>query len=149
MNTHSEIDSAVSPCSRNSGFTLLEVMIAVAVMAISLTTLLGSQSQSISLANEARFYTTAALLGKARMAELELAGVGNLQSDGGDFGDDFPGYGWEVEVSDLFLEGFGDLGDFSTYLKQVDLVVFWGTEGRRQFQFFVRHYFFEHGEEDA
>jgi general secretion pathway protein I len=156
MNNHSEMDSAVSPCSQavtvicspQSGFTLLEVMIAVAVLAIALTTLLGSQSQSISLANEAKFFTTASLLGKGKMAELELAESDELKDDSGDFGEDFPGYGWEVEVNDFSLGDFGDLDDFSDHLKQVDLTVFWGTEGRRQFRFFLRHYFFEHGEED-
>jgi prepilin-type N-terminal cleavage/methylation domain-containing protein len=38
----------------NKGFTLLEVMIAVALIAIALTTLLGSQSQSVSFANSRR-----------------------------------------------------------------------------------------------
>jgi general secretion pathway protein I len=46
----------------NRGFTLLEVMIAVALIAIALTTLLGSQSQSVSFANSAKFETMAALL---------------------------------------------------------------------------------------
>ncbi|NIP42655.1 MAG: type II secretion system protein, partial [Gammaproteobacteria bacterium] len=43
----------------NKGFTLLEVMIAVALIAIALTTLLGSQSQSVSFANSAKFETMA------------------------------------------------------------------------------------------
>lgn len=139
---------SLSSC-RNSGFTLLEVMIAVSIMAIALTALLGSQSQSVSLANEAKFFTTASLLGKAKMAELELLDPTQLRNDNGDFGDDFSGYQWEVELSDLSLEDFGDFGDFSNYLKRVDLTVFWGTEGRQQMRFSLRHYFFEQGEEDG
>ena len=55
----------------NSGFTLLEVMIAMAIIAIALVAVFGSQSQSLSLANEAKFSTTAALLAQSKMAEIE------------------------------------------------------------------------------
>ena len=37
----------------HSGFTLLEVMVSVAIIAIALVAALGSQSQSVSLASEA------------------------------------------------------------------------------------------------
>ena len=53
------------------GFTLLEVMIALAVISIALMALLGSQSQGLSLANESRFNTTASLLAQGKMAEIE------------------------------------------------------------------------------
>jgi general secretion pathway protein I len=52
------------------GFTLLEVMVALAVIAIGLTALLGSHSQSVSLATEAKFNTTVALLAQQKMTEL-------------------------------------------------------------------------------
>ncbi|MBW2502754.1 MAG: type II secretion system protein, partial [Deltaproteobacteria bacterium] len=39
------------------GFTLLEVLVAVALIAVALTTLLVSQSQTVSLANDAKFET--------------------------------------------------------------------------------------------
>ena len=41
------------------GFTLMEVMIAMAILAITLVTVYQSQSQSISMASNARFLTTA------------------------------------------------------------------------------------------
>ena len=54
-----------------SGFTLLEVMVAMAIIAIALTAVLGSQSKSLSLASEAKFSTTVALLAQSKMAEIE------------------------------------------------------------------------------
>jgi general secretion pathway protein I len=51
----------------NRGFTLLEVMVAIALIAIALTAVLGSQSQSVSLAGEARFNTTATLLAQSKI----------------------------------------------------------------------------------
>lgn len=86
---------------RPRGFTLLEVMIAMAILAIALVTVYQSQSQSLSLAGDARFLTTASLLAQARMAELEAVGPGQLAAASGDFGEDFPDYVWQVEVADV------------------------------------------------
>ena len=108
----------------NKGFTLLEVMIAVALIAIALTTLLGSQSQSVSFANSAKFETMAALLAQSKMSEITVQGHDELTNDSGDFGDDYPGYAWEVNVSDIVIPGMDNISD---YLKQVDLTVTWGV----------------------
>jgi general secretion pathway protein I len=105
------------------GFTLLEIMIAVAIIAIALTTLLGSQSQSVYFANSAKFETMATLLAQSKMSELVLEDSFSLSSNNGDFGDDFPGYTWEATVNDIVIEGL----DVSDYLKQIDLAVSWGV----------------------
>ena len=110
--------------SKNSGFTLLEVMVAVALMAVALTTLLGSQSQSVSFANSAKFETMAALLARGKMSELVTQGSDELSGAGGDFGEEYPGYAWEAEVSDFTIEGAESVSD---YLKQIDLTVTWGV----------------------
>ncbi|MHB8770221.1 MAG: type IV pilus modification PilV family protein [Syntrophales bacterium] len=85
-------------CSR-CGFTLLEVMIAMAILAITLVTVYQSQSQSISMAANSRFLTTASLLAQGRLAQIDAADPRTVVSGNGDFGDDFPGYTWRVEVS--------------------------------------------------
>jgi len=108
----------------NRGFTLLEVMIAVAILAIALTTLLGSQSQSVFFANSAKFETMAALLAQSKMSEITIQAADSLSSDSGDFGEDYPGYAWEATVSDVSIEGLGAVSD---YLKQIDLAVTWGA----------------------
>lgn len=108
----------------NNGFTLLEVMIAVALVAIALTTLLASQSQSVSFANSAKFETMAALLAQSKMSEIAMLDANSLNSDSGDFGDDYPGYAWESNVSNISIEGMDDISD---YLKQVDLTISWGV----------------------
>ena len=108
----------------NKGFTLLEVMIAVAIIAIALTTLLGSQSQSVFFANSAKFETMAAFLAQSKMSEITIGTADSLSSDSGDFGDDYPGYSWETTVSDVSIEGLDTIAD---YLKQIDLTVIWGS----------------------
>jgi general secretion pathway protein I len=108
----------------NRGFTLLEVMIAVALIAIALVTLLGSQSQSVFFANSAKFETMAALLAQSKMSEITIQAADSLSSDSGDFGEDYPGYAWEATVSDVSIEGLDAISD---YLKQIDLAVTWGA----------------------
>jgi general secretion pathway protein I len=96
-------------------------MIATAIIAIALVAALGSQSQSVSLANEAKFATTVAFLAQKKMAELEAEEVEDVSSDTGDFGEDFPGYRWESEVSDAPLEGFEKVSD---RIKKIRLTVY-------------------------
>jgi len=127
--------------SKLGGFTLLEVMIAVTIIAIVLVAVFGSQSQSLSLANEAKFSTTAALLAQKKMAEVEAEDSLDLISNSGDFGEDFPQYNWEVNVSDIPMSGVEGLD----YLKQVDVAIRWG--GKNQYQYELRLYRFVPGPE--
>jgi general secretion pathway protein I len=86
---------------RSRGFTLLEVMIAMAILAITLVALYQSQSQSISMASDSRFLTTASLLAQSRMAEFDAVDPRGVVSANGDFGDDYPGYTWRLEVGSV------------------------------------------------
>lgn len=86
------------------GFTLIEVMIAMAILAIALVTIFQSQSQSISMTGNSRFLTTASLLAQGKMAEVEMIDMKNVRTDSGDFGDGFPGYSWRMEVKDTDLD---------------------------------------------
>jgi general secretion pathway protein I len=119
----------LSGVSNRKGFTLLEVLIAIAILAISLSAIFGSQAQSLSLAAEAQFNIHAATLAKAKLAEYE-SGVAPLENGDGDFGEDFPGYIWKVEVRDADLEEvLPSLTNLREALQQVDVTVSWGKEG--------------------
>lgn len=87
--------------TRRGGFTLLEVMIAMAILAITLVAVYQSQSQSISMASNSRFLTTASLLAQARMAEIDSADPRGVAAATGDFGEEFPGYAWQLEVGEV------------------------------------------------
>lgn len=62
---------ARSPRTILGAFTLLEVMVAVAILAIALTAIFSSQAGAIRVASRARFTTTATLLARCKMAEIE------------------------------------------------------------------------------
>ncbi|OPY08121.1 MAG: hypothetical protein A4E67_01052 [Syntrophaceae bacterium PtaB.Bin038] len=91
------------PCAKHAasrqGFTLLEVMIAMAILATVLVTVFHSQSQSIAMANESRALTTLALLAQSRMAEIEGRQDLSTGQTTGNFGSDFPDYTWTVNIS--------------------------------------------------
>jgi len=106
----------------NTGFTLLEVMVAMAIIAIALTAVLRLQSQSLSLASEARFYTTAPLLAQSRMASIMATAPEELRSDSGNFGEDFSDYKWSSTIEDLTIE---EPQDFLSLIKRIDLYVIW------------------------
>ena len=102
--------------SLQRGFTLLEVMIAMAILAIVLVTVFHSQSQSIAMANESRAMTTLALLAQSRMAEVE--GQQNLSTGqtSGKFGDDYPDYSWTASISQ-------PQGPGSSFLRKIEITV--------------------------
>jgi len=87
-----------------AGFTLLEVMIAMAILAIALVAVYQSQSQSISMAGSSHFLTTASLLAQGRMAEIDAVDPREEAAGNGDFGEAFPDYQWQVEIGDTEIE---------------------------------------------
>lgn len=126
-----------SPEKGECGFTLLEVMVSLSIIAIGLTVLLTSQSQSLSLANEAKFGTVASLLAQSKMAEIELLQTEDLYKDSGDFGEKFPGYYWEIEVNNALPSGIEEISDDLT---QINLHVYFGEQ--RQYEYTLRLYRF-------
>jgi general secretion pathway protein I len=112
-------------------------MVAMAVIAITLTAVLRSQSQGVSLANEIKFRTTAALLAQSKLAELEQTPAGELYSQSGDFGDDFPGYSWEVRIKDTPPD---QPEGIAQHLVRIDLRVAWGDG--ETYQYPLRRYCF-------
>jgi general secretion pathway protein I len=106
------------------GFTLLEVMIAVAVLAIALTSLFGSQSASVRLATESRFNIQAPLLARKQLAELTL--TEDFVSGEGDFEDDFAGFRWELQVEEVFFEESEILEKLEQQLWHLTMIVRWG-----------------------
>ena len=119
------------------GFLLMEVMIAISMIAIALTVALGLQSRSISLASEAKFTTTASFLAQKKIAEIEATPLDEITSDSGDFGEDFPDYQWTLEINNtnLFQQE-----EVAGRLKKIDLDIFWvGDDG---YHYYIRLYRF-------
>jgi len=119
-----------------AGFTLLEIMAAISIIAIVLVTVYRLHAQTLSMNYSARFYTTAPMLAQKKMAEIELEGRENMSDDSGDFGDEFPGYRWQVAVEDVESKALGNVAE---NLKKIDILI---TLNNDEFTYRVRTYKF-------
>jgi general secretion pathway protein I len=95
--------------TRNRGFTLLEVMVAMGILAISYVTLLETQSASIRLSTFGRQTTAAIFLAQYKMEETEekLLKDGFPETDQDEDGNfeeqGYPGYRWKIQVKKIEL----------------------------------------------
>lgn len=115
-----------------SGFTLLEVMIAVAIIGIAVVTLLGAQSQSVSMVAGAKFDSMASMLAQWKMSDLLLEEFDQLADDQGNFGEDYPRFYWTVKVSELGERETG-LKGIDNRLKALDIAVISHDDDRMRF----------------
>ena len=120
---------------RCAGFTLLEVMIAVALIAIALVTLIGAQAQTIAIATGSRFDAMASMLAQWKLTEIQLQDVGQVNSGTGNFGEQYPHFSWKLEVGDTDEAALGIKG-MNGKLKTVDVTIL--TDQDRSLAFTVR-----------
>ena len=120
----------------DSGFTLLEIMVAVSIIAIVLVSVYKMQAQTISMNHSARFDATAPLLARLKLAEVEIENPGEQTDDSGDFGDEFPGYRWNVVIEDIDSEVLENIAE---NLKQININISLNTD---EFTYRLRTYRF-------
>ena len=118
------------------GFTLLEIMVAISIIGIVLVSVYKMHAQTISMHYEARFYTTAPLLAQLKMAEIETKLLEEQTNDSGAFGDEFPGYRWNVVTADVESEALGNIAED---LKEINVFVSFNND---EFRYSSRSYIF-------
>lgn len=82
-----------------NGFTLLEIVISLGLIATALLAVFQLQAQNLDLLSEAQFITTANLLAGERIARIQARGTLTEGTETGDFGDDFPNYRYREEIN--------------------------------------------------
>lgn len=100
------------------GFTLLEVMIALAIAAGVLLTVISSLNYHLSLVGRDTEETTAALLGRAKLDDPEFR---KLKEDKGTFAPEHPELKWEREITQTELPG----------LNRIRLTVSWNDDSKK------------------
>jgi general secretion pathway protein I len=100
------VHTIVTGCERNdavdrSGFTFIEVLMAVSILAVLLVGVHKLQSQLVDVNMAARFLTQAPLLAQNRLAELERNHFKDVEKNSGDFGPAFPGYSWSLVIETI------------------------------------------------
>ena len=104
----------------SSGFTLLEIMVAISIISIVLVTVYRMHAQTISMNVISRFQTTAPILAKKVLTETESKTLDDLADDSGDFGKEFSDYKWQVSVIEIESD---TLGEIAKDLKQIEVTV--------------------------
>lgn len=113
-------------------------MIAISIIAFALVTLLGSQSRSLSHAAEAQFNVMAPMLAALKLAEVERKVV-DAENSEGDFDEDFPGYGWKLEIEEASFDKTKALAGLDPPLQKLELTVSWsGTPYRYSLLYYGR-----------
>lgn len=98
------------------GFTLLEVMIALAIISIALVALLGLTNRSILVHGHLQRITQATMLAQHKMAEV--VDTEELNTEEGRFDEPFELYSWRVEYGDTPISS----------VTMVSVTVGWGEE---------------------
>ena len=109
----------------NKGFSLLEVMIALAIVAIALVSLLGLSNRSILVQNKIQRLTQATMLAQQLMSEQELNVTKSRvdwepQEDA--FSAPFAAFRWQISYQDTLIN----------QVKQVTVIVIWGDAEKNE-----------------
>ena len=93
--------------AKNDGFTLVEVMVALTIVAFSLTAIAASMNQMIDAANAMRERTYASWIALNKIAELRLANVTpEVSSTSGEVDYANAQWTWRAVVSETGIESF-------------------------------------------
>jgi general secretion pathway protein I len=101
-----------------NGFTLLEVMVALAIIGIAMVAMLGLTQRNISANDNLHQMTRAIFLAKQKMAEIEHNIDGAVDQREGTFLPPNQDFRWRSRFTPTPVSG----------VEQVDLSVLWGEE---------------------
>jgi len=90
-------------CSK-AGFTLLEVMVAVAILSLGLSVVIHSFSTSLQALDTSLNLSKVALLAQKKLSEIELEDFLTEGLTSGEFEEDYSGFSWQVEIHPLRIE---------------------------------------------
>ena len=113
--SHAHAYSGVGMPPRRRGFTLVEILATLVLVAIILPVAMSGISLALNVADESRRQTEATSLAQTKMAEIVAGQQWQAASLAGDFAPDRPEYRWVSQVRDW--QG--------TTLKELDVQVFW------------------------
>src|SRR5919199_6317730 len=112
----------VKPQACAAGFTLLEVLVAVAIVAVALVTFMGLHLRSLDATIRAQDLTTAVLLAQAKMATMgEFPDTGEEQ---GKFeGPELERFQWTTAVTEHTLDAVD--GGQAVTVRRLEVTVSW------------------------
>jgi general secretion pathway protein I len=120
-------DSAkIKKAISNNGFTLLEVLVAVAILGAGLVVLLGAVNRNLIMASQSKNLSIAGLLAQRKLAEIELEGYPEIRQEQGQF-EEVPEFKWFLSVTPF------EIPNLDTEIRIVILRITW-DDGKKDFQ---------------
>lgn len=119
------------------GFTIIEVMVALAILSIALTAIYRLHGQTMMMSAKARFYSLAPVLAQAKLTEIQNQDYNELTTGTGDYGQDYPGYRWSLQFEDMETEL---ITEKKYHLTRIDIDISQDEENSyhlRTYRFFV------------
>ena len=103
---------------KDEGFTLLEVMVAVAVLSFALVSILAVAGSNVSLSARAADLRTASALADDMASRIDARGLSSLSSRSGKF-EERPGFEWHLSVVPYNIPRLG------TRMRIVRILITW------------------------
>ncbi len=145
----------------HSGFSLIEVMVAVAILAMALTTLLTFAGNTMIKSGRAESLIVATMLARQRMAEIEIdlmeaakkKEIPDEKAESGTFEEPFNDYSWTMEIRKVELPApvTGEEGsiqamvagqltkEIAKTVRELKLVIKWEEMGEEQSYDVITH----------
>lgn len=116
-----------------TGFTLLEILLAVAILGLAVTVIMQQFSAGLRIGRVSNTYTTATIYATQKLEELQVEEEIEEKEDSGSFED---GYSWRVRIEPYedYLEEEDDEGLFEHLpleMYRLESVVWW-DEGKKE-----------------
>lgn len=103
---------------KDGGFTLLEVMVAVAVLSFALVSILAVAGRNVSLSARAADLRTASALADDMASRIDARGLSSTSARSGKF-EERPGFEWHLSVVPYGIPGLG------TRMRIVRILITW------------------------
>jgi type II secretion system protein I len=108
--------------SKKQGFTLIEVMVAMTIIAVSLIVIINLFSKTLRASNQLRNYTIGLILAQSKMAQIKTHLETELE---GIFQEDDVKYEWLVNTYKTEFEG----------IEKIQLIILWeGRKGKKSIE---------------
>ena len=127
MNTYGHKVVEGRSCDRpgpalRGGFTFIELLATVVLIAVIMPVAMRSITLCTRLGGDSRRRIEAASLARTKLTELVVSGDWATGAKNGGFGNDWPGYRWEADVSNWT----------DSTVRQLDVTVHWQSRGNER-----------------
>ncbi len=117
------------PVFSSKGFTLLEVMVSISIIALVFVSLFRMQTKTIGLAESANFYSLAPILAETVLGKVctGSSGEGKPWQSGtfsGNFSDTYSGFSFQYEITDANVDAMDNFPIKGNGLKKIHIKIF-------------------------